>query len=231
MPREHDGDLHGSVPDKAGTCLLIIDMINTFGFADGEALLGRALRAARAAAALKRRAKAAGIPVIYVNDNFGQWRSDFRTLLAHCLSEGCRGRTIAQILQPEGDDYFVLKPKHSGFFATPLELLLTVLHAKRLILTGVAGNSCILHTAADAYMRDYVLVVPEDCVASATLHANRAALEHMRTMLKADTTPSPVLRLDARPPAAGSPSLTRSATRPARSLSRPSSESGDHKTG
>jgi nicotinamidase-related amidase len=127
---------------------------------------------------------------LYVNDNFGQWRSDFRKLVARCLQEECRGRAIARMLQPEEDDYFVLKPKHSGFFATPLELLLNFLDARRLILTGVAGDNCVLYTAADAYMREFAIAVPSDCVVSLDPDANLAALEHMRKTLKADTEPS-----------------------------------------
>jgi nicotinamidase-related amidase len=103
------------------------------------------------------------------------------------------------LLRPEDDDYFVLKPKHSGFYATPLELLLTYLKARRLILTGVAGNSCVLHTAADAYMREFELTVPSDCVASTNARANTAALEHIGTMLKADIRPSSELKLTHHP--------------------------------
>jgi nicotinamidase-related amidase len=119
----------------------------------------------------------------------------FRKLVARCLEEPCRGKEVTKSLRPEDDDYFVLKPKHSGFYATPLELLLTYLKARRLILTGVAGNSCVLHTAADAYMREFELIVPSDCVVSSNARANTAALEHMGTMLKADIRPSSELTL------------------------------------
>ena len=112
------------------------------------------------------------MPIIYVNDNFGTWQSDFRKLVRRCLEPSCPGKPVADILKPDEDDYFVLKPKHSGFFATPLELLLKFLGARRLIVTGIAGNSCVLYTAGDAYMRDFQLIVPADCVASATPREN-----------------------------------------------------------
>src|SRR5690349_16614617 len=95
--------------------LLIIDMINALEFDGAEALLPRALRAAERIAALRSRAHASRLPVVYVNDNFGKWRSDFKALLERCLQEGVRGRALAQLLKPEAEDYFVLKPKHSGF--------------------------------------------------------------------------------------------------------------------
>jgi nicotinamidase-related amidase len=180
-------DLHGSAPDKSGAALLLIDVINDFDFPEGEQLLRHALPIAKNIAELKRRAKDAGIPAIYVNDNFGRWRSDFKKLVAHSREEG-KGKEFVEQLLPEEDDYFVLKPKHSGFYSTSLSLLLTHLTATNLILTGIAGNNCVLVTANDAYMRDFKLFVPADCIASNTDDENRYALEQMETVLKADTT-------------------------------------------
>jgi nicotinamidase-related amidase len=184
------GDLHGNAPDDSPVALLVIDMINAFDFEGADRMLPRALAAAKAIAALKARARAAGVPVVYVNDNFGRWRSDFRSILGHVLREGCPGKPIAERLRPEPDDYFVLKPKHSGFQFTTLDVLLAHLGAKTLVLTGVAGNFCVLFTANDAYMRDYRLVVPCDCIASQTEGDDRYALEHMASVTKARTAPS-----------------------------------------
>jgi nicotinamidase-related amidase len=189
-------DLHGSVPDTADTCLLIIDMINAFTFDDAEKLFPAVVQAADRIARLKQRAAAAHVPTIYVNDNFGKWRHDFHKLVEHCLKTQCRGKPVAERLRPTEDDYFVLKPKHSGFFATPLELLLKFLRTRRLILTGVAGDNCVLYTAADAYMRDFAICVPGDCIVSIDVQSNQAALDHMKTTLKADILPSTAVRLE-----------------------------------
>jgi nicotinamidase-related amidase len=203
MPRSADRkkgktqDLHGSAPDKCRLALLIIDMINAFDFEGARAMLPRALAAARTTALLKQRARKAGVPAIYVNDNFGRWRSDFRSTLEHCLRDGTPGKPIAELLKPDEDDYFVLKPKHSGFQFTTLEVLLSHLGAETLILTGVAGNFCVLFTAHDAYMRDYHLVVPRDCIASRTQADDRYALAHMAKVTKADTRPSSKIDLSA----------------------------------
>jgi nicotinamidase-related amidase len=190
MPRSSGKtrDLHGSAPDECRVALLVIDMINAFDFEGAEAMLPRALAAARAVSSLKQRARQANVPVVYVNDNFGRWRSDFHEVLEHCLRSP--GRHIAGLLRPDRDDYFVLKPKHSGFQYTTLDVLLEHLGCERLILTGVAGNFCVLFTAHDAYMREFHLVVPSDCIASATEDDDRAALEHMAKVTKADTRPS-----------------------------------------
>lgn len=190
-------DLHGNAPDRSPVVLLIIDVINDLEFDGGAALLAQALPMADRLAALKRRARAAGIPAVYVNDNFGRWRSDLQAQIAHCLSEGVRGRPLVERLLPEPEDYFVLKPKHSGFFSTTLDTLLTYLHARTLILTGLTTDNCVLFTASDAYLRDFQLVVPDDCVAAIDPRHTREALAHMRRVLKADLTPSTALSLEA----------------------------------
>jgi nicotinamidase-related amidase len=189
-------DLHGNVPDTAAAALVLIDVINDLEFPGGERLLAHARPMAERLAALKRRAKAADVPVIYVNDNFGRWRSDLRALVAHCLDNDVRGRPIVTLLAPDADDYVVLKPKHSGFFSTTLDTLLKYLEVSTLILTGVAGNVCVLFTANDAFMRDFHLVVPADCVASIDPAENRHALAQMREVLGADLTPSTELDLE-----------------------------------
>lgn len=195
MPVKNE-DLHGNVPDKADIALLLIDVINDLEFEGGEKLLKHALPAADKIAALKKRCQQAGIPTIYVNDNFGRWQSDFNKLLKHCLEEDVRGKPLVERLKPDEDDYFVLKPKHSGFFSTTLDTLLEYLQAKTLILTGVAGNICVLFTANDAYMRDFHLVVPSDCIASNSAEDNDHALDLMKTVLKADTRQSTELDFD-----------------------------------
>ena len=183
-------DLHGNAPDNSPVALLLIDVINDLEFEGGEKLLRHALPTARRIAAFKQRCAVVGIPSIYVNDNFGKWRSDFKKLVSHCLNDNTRGREIVDLLKPERDDYFVLKPKHSGFYCTTLDLLLKHLGAETLILAGFTADICILFTANDAYMRDYRLLIPSDCVASQDETQNQRALKFMERVLKANINPS-----------------------------------------
>src|SRR4030095_7365307 len=125
--------------------------------------------------------------VIYVNDNFGRCPSDFKKIVDHCLEDDVRGRPIAELLVPDEDDYFVLKPKHSGFFSTTLDLLLQHLGVRTLLIAGFAGNNCVFFTANDAYMRDYQLLIPADCTASNESADNDNALRQMQDVLKSDT--------------------------------------------
>jgi nicotinamidase-related amidase len=189
-------DLHGNAPDTCPVALLLIDVINDLEFDSGGELLVHALPAAKRMAELKQRARALGIPAVYVNDNFGRWRSDFKALVQHCSNSDVRGRPIARLLTPAGDDYFVLKPKHSGFYSTTLEILLQYLQTTTLIICGLTGDMCVLFTANDAFLRDYRLVVPSDCVASRNEEDNRNALTHMHRILEADTAES--VNLDLR---------------------------------
>jgi nicotinamidase-related amidase len=170
--------------------LLLIDVVNDLEFDGGEQLLVHALPMADSLARLKRRAKAAGVPAIYVNDNFGKWRSDFTKLVQYCLENDVRGRPMVAQLAPEEDDYFILKPKHSAFFHTNLDILLNYLGVRRVILTGIAADICVLFSANDAYMRDLLLLVPPDCVASEDAGQNALVLQLMERVLKADLTPA-----------------------------------------
>ena len=190
-------DLHGNAPDKSDVALLLIDVINDLDFPEADRLLRYALPMSERLRELKKRARAVGVPVIYVNDNFGRWRSDFHAQIEHCMNDGVPGKEVIERLRPDEEDYFVLKPKHSGFFSTTLDILLDYLGVETVILTGIAGNICVLFTANDAYMRDFSLVVPGDCVASNTEEENRSALDVMGKVLKADTRPSTELDLAA----------------------------------
>jgi nicotinamidase-related amidase len=183
-------------PDSAETALILIDVINPIDFEGGERLLVNALPMAKSLVELKRRTKAAKIPVIYVNDNFGRWRSDFRRVVEECLEQGVLGKPIVELLRPQIDDYFVLKPKHSAFYQTNLEILLQYLGVNTLIMTGMASDICVLFSANDAYMRGFRLFIPSDCTASEESEQNEQVLELMCRVLKADVTRSTKIAFD-----------------------------------
>jgi len=182
---------------KARTTLLLVDTINPFDFEGGRAFARKSVRVARAIAALRERASRAGLPVIYVNDNLGKWRSDMRSLVEHCTRDGMPGAPVVKILRPRTADYVVLKSTLSGFYQTPLDTMLRLGGATTLIITGFAADNCVLFTAADAYMRDYRLVVPRDCIGAKTPAALRRALTTMTDLFDANTKPSTRLRLSS----------------------------------
>jgi len=178
----------------AGTALLLIDVINDLAFDGSDAIVSQAESMAGSLARLKRRAGDAGVPTIYINDNFGQWRSDFRRTVAHCTARSSPGHRVSARLRPTARDYFVLKPKHSGFFDTTLDTLLETLRIRRVVLAGIAGNICVLFTANDAYMREYKIFAPADCIVSNTAADNDHALRQIQMVLKGNISASTRLR-------------------------------------
>ena len=201
MPRARRAPPVGGAPRPARsaatkkTALLLIDFLNEFAFPGGTRLAARALPAAEATAALRQRMRAKSQPVIYVNDNMWRWRSDFAHIYARCADARSRGRKVAAMLPPDEQDHFVLKPKNSAFYDSPLDSLLDYLQVRRLILAGLSVESCVLFTANDAHLREYELVVAEDCVAGMNLASERRALEYFRQVLEADVRASAAIRL------------------------------------
>ena len=182
---EHDG-MHNTV-------LLILDMISCWNFPDGAAMQRQAARIAPAIGRLKRRGLEAAVPVIYG----GQWRSDFKFVVNESMASDSLGAEITRELQPAQEDHFVLKPKHSALFATPLEILLDHLRAKRLLIASATGDQCVLSTALDARMRDFDVAVPVDCIASLTAERNRRAIEYLGEVLEVKVAPARAIRLRA----------------------------------
>jgi nicotinamidase-related amidase len=192
-------DAHGAADaphrDQPGerAALLVIDMVNPLDFPEAAALKPAAIAAAETIAGLRQQFEARGWPVIFVNDNFGEWHSERDRLIDHARDGG--GELLARIA-PGRDDFFVLKPQFSGFYATNLPVLLPKLGVTRLVLSGIATDICVLFTAADAHMRDYALWVPSDAVAAETAERGTWALEIMANAMGARTDPAQAFGLD-----------------------------------
>jgi nicotinamidase-related amidase len=176
------------------TALLIVDMINDFDFEGGLDLLRHTRRIVPTLMALRERMTTMGCPVVFCNDNFGQWRSDFRQVVKHCCASDARGHAICRAMRPAAGDYFVLKPRHSAFYGTPLEALLDDVKAGSLLVVGIAGDGCVLSTASDAHIRQRKVMVPRDCMASITDERNGNAVSYLSESLRLDTRPSTDLR-------------------------------------
>ena len=170
--------------------LLLVDFINPLNFPGAENLAPAALAAARATAALKERLAAEGVAAIYANDNYGVWQSDFHSLVSTCLGMDGEPGEIAKLLYPQAEDITILKPRHSAFYASPLELLLTEMEARELVICGLASDMCVQLTAAEAFLREYPCWVPADCHAAESEAAKQAAVDYMATVLKCDVRPS-----------------------------------------
>ena len=173
-----------------GRVLLLVDFINPLGFPGSERLAPAALEAAQACANLKKRLAAEGVIAIYANDNYGVWQSDFHSLVSACLGmEGPAGE-ITRLLYPQAEDLTILKPRHSAFYASPLDLLLKEMQTQELVICGLATDMCVQLTAGDAFLREYQVWVPADCTAAESEEIKQASLDYMATVLKCDVRPS-----------------------------------------
>lgn len=166
------------------TALLIIDMINDFNFQHGEILAEKAKVITDHIYQLKNQCRKENIPVIYVNDHYNLWQAELEKIIHYCKND--RSESIIEKIKPTDEDFFLIKPRHSAFFGTALHTLLTNLKVNRLILTGLAGNICVLFTANDAYMREIPLLIPDNCIASVDDEDNKYAIRMMRNVMRAN---------------------------------------------
>lgn len=173
----------------ARTAVLVVDVVNTFRFPGGVALLRNARRISTPIVSLQKRARRAGALVVYVNDNYGDWHGSFSGLLRRCLAARAPGRRFVERVAPHAGDVYVLKPRHSGFHSTSLDALLRRHGVENVVLCGLATNMCVLFTAVDAHMRELRVLVPRDCVAAERRSESTAALALMRRSMNAWTGP------------------------------------------
>jgi nicotinamidase-related amidase len=175
---------------KSKQVLILVDFINPLDFPGAETLAAPAVAAARATAELKAKLEKQDVAVIYANDNYGVWQSDFHSLVSSCLGmEGPPGE-IARLLYPQATDLTILKPRHSAFFGSPLELLLTEMEAEDLVICGLATDICVQLTAMDAFLREYRIWVPSDCTAAESTQAWKTAISYMKEILRCDVRPA-----------------------------------------
>jgi nicotinamidase-related amidase len=192
---QFDLDAGSHALPHSASVLLLVDFINPLRFEGASRMAPAALAAARATQVLKQRLAREKVPTIYANDNYGVWRSEFRDVQSYCRSAGGEAGEITSLLCPESDDLTILKPRHSGFYATPLELLLTQMQARTIVLAGLTTDICVQITAMDGYLRGYRLWVPSDCNAAETPERKQSALDYMQRVLKCDVRPSTVGKL------------------------------------
>ncbi len=176
------------VRDDHLAALLVIDVINDFNFPDARKLLSHAKKMVKPLRDLLETCRSNNVPVIYVNDNFGDWRRNFDELVTYC-QENKSARPFVASLKPDSTSYYILKPMHSGFYETSLDVLLRALGVRNLVLTGLTTDYCIEFTAKDAYMRRYGVYVPQDCSTAIQPAFHKRSIEYMARVLDARTEP------------------------------------------
>lgn len=161
---------------RGRTALLILDLISDYSYPNGAELLSAARRIAPSVAKLRDRSRRNGAPVLYVNDTRDQWESDQSAFIGRCVDASPSVAKLLTSLLPGPEDFFMFKPRHSAFYATPLESLLERLGSGTLVLTGITSHQCVLFTAIDAHVRGFDVIVPRDAIAAASRVETRHAL-------------------------------------------------------
>jgi nicotinamidase-related amidase len=171
------------------TALVVVDMLNPYQHEDADELADSVAEIVETLAGLIDRVRDGDdVDVIYVNDNYGDFTASRDDIVRKAL-DGARPDLIEPIV-PDAHWPFLEKVRHSAFYATPLEYLLELLEAKRIILTGQVTEQCILYTALDAYMRHFDLTVPSDAVAHIDVDLGKAALRMMQSNMRATVVPA-----------------------------------------
>jgi nicotinamidase-related amidase len=173
------GGSNSDTRGPAGDALLILDIFNTFDFPGGEELAAATAALIPTLVSLRERFHRAGRPVIYVNDNLGRWSDSFEQVIAFTVASHAATHSVSRSLTPHDGDFKLLKPRHSAFFETSLQSLLSHLDVRRVVISGIAGDYCVLSTALDACVREIQVIVPRDAIASQTPERNERVLSHL----------------------------------------------------
>ena len=168
----------------ARSALLVVDMLNNYDHEDAEPLRDSVREVVPVIADLVAKAKDDGRLIVYVNDNHGDWNLG-RGGLIRWAKEG-KDPSLIDPIAPPNDMPFLVKARHSAFYATQLEYLLRDQGIERVVLTGQVTEQCILYTALDAYIRHFDVAIPRDAVAHIDRELADAALRMMETNMRAE---------------------------------------------
>jgi nicotinamidase-related amidase len=177
------------------TAVCVVDMLNPYDHEDAELLTRNVESVVEAIAALVERAGRENAEVIYVNDNYGDWNSSQEELADRAMA-GRRPDLVEPLLPPD-DASFVIKARHTIFYMTPLEYLLSQRGVDHLVLTGQVTEQCILYSALDAYVRHLDVTVPRDGVAHIHEELADAALKMMERNMRAELAACADCKLEA----------------------------------
>jgi nicotinamidase-related amidase len=166
----------------------VIDVLNPYEHEEAELLMRSAANVVSPLSELISGARGEGLLTVYVNDNHGDWSAGRPELVERAL--GGAARELIEPVVPPSDAAFLVKARHSAFYATQLEYLLRQESIQRVVLAGQVTEQCILYSALDAYARHFEVVVPRNAVAHIHEDLAQAALRMIETNMHARITPS-----------------------------------------
>ena len=184
--------------DDSTTALIVVDMQNDF--CSEEGFYGRqgmpippVRRAIESLSRLRDSLRDRGVIVVYTrlvhNPAVADIHERHRILPTKWVGEhrrlepGTWGAAIIDELTPLPDEAVFEKSDYSAFFATGLEAYLRRRGVRTLVLTGTVDYACVLHTAFDAFCRDFDVLVPRDCVSGWYPDLGQAALRMVELLI------------------------------------------------
>lgn len=134
-------------------------------------------------ASVLNKSRASGIPVVHVQTEYADDKSDWPAACRHrdfiwCIA-GTQGAEFIEPLRPHSDEVVITKKRFSGFYETPLEETLRDLGITEIAFAGYALDACVRLTAIDAYNRSIPFTILRDCV-MAERSQQTEALEYLR---------------------------------------------------
>ena len=166
------------------SAVIVIDMLNEYDHEDAEVLVEAVREALPAMQRVIERAHDKGTPVVYVNDNYGDWAAGRSELIERAVAG--RHSDVVKPIAPRDGTWFIAKARHSIFYETQLEYLLREQEIERIVLVGQVTEQCILYSALDAYVRHFEVAVPRDAVAGIHTDLAKCALRMMERNMSAD---------------------------------------------
>jgi len=179
------------VVNPVETAVLVVDMQKDFCYEDGALFVGDAVRRIIPnIRALLEDAQRKGLQLIFTLDWHSPEDDEFAVWGRHCVEYTRGAELIDELAEVEERAFVVRKQKYTAFFETELEAHLIEKGIRKLIIVGVATNICVLHTAIDASLRGFEIIVPEDCVAALSDYEQEYSLYHIKNVLKGIVTSS-----------------------------------------
>ena len=166
------------------SALVVVDMLNPYEHEDADRLVDSVRDTLPAMCELVARAREQDVPLVWVNDNHGDWSACRPQVVERALNG--RAPELVEPIAPPEDAGFVVKARHSIFYQTQMEYLLREQGVERIVLVGQVTEQCILYSALDAYVRHFTVAVPCDAVAAIHRDLAGAALRMMERNMRAD---------------------------------------------
>ncbi|VVB94218.1 putative isochorismatase family protein [uncultured archaeon] len=159
--------------------IIVVDMINDF--VTGKLGSPRAQKIVSNIAALLKKGRRLGVPIIYLRDSHTPSDKEMGIWGEHAM-KGTQGSEIIPELKPEKTDVVIEKRWYSGFVDTELPEVLKKTGADTLVFTGVSTDICVQNNVAHAYFSGYKTIVPDDCTASIDAESYEQALKYMKNI-------------------------------------------------